>query len=353
MAERPDPSRAWRHRAVGDDHGDQQPCRAITVPLYLELASRHFDAQALVGDIAMGSIVARGVPRHRQSPSEWGCALRHRWPDRVVAARPRIAKLAARAVRARRRRRDRVRARHGARQRRRASSARSSRSTSAALAVSFTISKLAAPRRPAGDRDRAGAADPRRGARDRRRRASLLRTELTPSAARQRRTAPSCSSSGGPRRLALLIATRSRSASRRTRPAAGSAVEQADVVSCSLRLPPSRRASGSGGGGAVALERLDVGEVLAQDRGGADAVERLAVAGHDHRRLLDERLQAAQRREVAVERRRRRQLGDRARREVVAGTRARRAHGIQIAVPSDGVPVGRVQLQLAVSRREQ
>lgn len=67
---------------------------AVTVPLYLELASRHFDAQALVGDIAIGSIVAR-VFLVTVIPVGVGMWLRHRWPDRVMAARPRVAKLAA------------------------------------------------------------------------------------------------------------------------------------------------------------------------------------------------------------------------------------------------------------------
>jgi bile acid:Na+ symporter, BASS family len=67
---------------------------AITVPLYLELASRHFEAQALVGDIAMASIVVR-VFLVTVVPVSVGMWLRHRWPDRVVAARPRVAKLAA------------------------------------------------------------------------------------------------------------------------------------------------------------------------------------------------------------------------------------------------------------------
>jgi bile acid:Na+ symporter, BASS family len=66
---------------------------AITVPLYLELASRHFDAQALVGDIAMGSIVAR-VFLVTVIPVAVGMGLRHRWPERVAAARPRTAKIA-------------------------------------------------------------------------------------------------------------------------------------------------------------------------------------------------------------------------------------------------------------------
>lgn len=67
---------------------------AITIPLYLELASRHFDAQALVGDLAMGSIVAR-VFLVTVIPVGVGMWLRRRFPDRVVAARPRVAKLAA------------------------------------------------------------------------------------------------------------------------------------------------------------------------------------------------------------------------------------------------------------------
>jgi BASS family bile acid:Na+ symporter len=67
---------------------------AITVPLYLELASRHFDAQALVGDLAMGSIVAR-VFLVTVIPVGIGMWLRHRFTARVVASRARVAKLAA------------------------------------------------------------------------------------------------------------------------------------------------------------------------------------------------------------------------------------------------------------------
>jgi BASS family bile acid:Na+ symporter len=66
---------------------------AITVPLYLELASRHFDAQGLIGDIAMRPIVAR-VFLVTVIPVGVGMGLRHRWPDRVVGARPRVAKVA-------------------------------------------------------------------------------------------------------------------------------------------------------------------------------------------------------------------------------------------------------------------
>lgn len=67
---------------------------AITVPIYLELASRHFDAEALVGDVAMGSIVAR-VFLVTVIPVCAGMWLRRRWPERVLAARPLVAKLAA------------------------------------------------------------------------------------------------------------------------------------------------------------------------------------------------------------------------------------------------------------------
>src|SRR5689334_8307024 len=64
---------------------------AITVPLYLELASRHYDAQALVGDVSMGSIVAR-VFLVTVIPVAVGMTLRHRWPERVAAARPHVTK---------------------------------------------------------------------------------------------------------------------------------------------------------------------------------------------------------------------------------------------------------------------
>lgn len=65
---------------------------AITVPLYLELAQRHFDAGALVGDVAMGSVVAR-VFLVTLVPVAAGMAIRARWPERTRAARPAVAKL--------------------------------------------------------------------------------------------------------------------------------------------------------------------------------------------------------------------------------------------------------------------
>ena len=67
---------------------------AITVPAYLELASDHFEAAALVGDLEMGSIVAR-VLLLTIVPVAVGMALRRRWPARVAAARPLIGRLAA------------------------------------------------------------------------------------------------------------------------------------------------------------------------------------------------------------------------------------------------------------------
>lgn len=66
---------------------------AITVPLYLELAQHHFDAGALVGDVAMGGVGAR-VFLITLIPVAAGMAIRARWPQRTVAARPAIAKLA-------------------------------------------------------------------------------------------------------------------------------------------------------------------------------------------------------------------------------------------------------------------
>jgi BASS family bile acid:Na+ symporter len=66
---------------------------AITVPLYLELASHHFDAEALVGDVAMGGVVAR-VVLVTVVPVLLGMAIRARWPQRTQAARPVVAKVA-------------------------------------------------------------------------------------------------------------------------------------------------------------------------------------------------------------------------------------------------------------------
>ena len=65
-------------------------------------------------------------------------------------------------------------------------------------------------------------------------------------------------------------------------------------------------------------QRLEVGDVLAEDRRGAHAVEHLAVPRHDVLGLLDERLEAPQRREVGVARAAFGDPRDLDRREVVA-----------------------------------
>ena len=72
-------------------------------------------------------------------------------------------------------------------------------------------------------------------------------------------------------------------------------------------------------------ERLEVGDVLAEDRRGAHGVEDLAVAGHDVLGLLDERREAAQRREVRVARAALGDPRDLDRREVVAADERPRA----------------------------
>lgn len=65
---------------------------AITVPLFLELGSRHFDAEAIVGDVAMGGIVLR-VFLVTVVPVLVGMWIRDRWPERTIAARPTVAKI--------------------------------------------------------------------------------------------------------------------------------------------------------------------------------------------------------------------------------------------------------------------
>lgn len=65
----------------------------LTVPLALELAQRHFDAAALVGDVSMGGIVAR-VLLITVIPVAVGMALARRWPERVAAVRPRLKRVA-------------------------------------------------------------------------------------------------------------------------------------------------------------------------------------------------------------------------------------------------------------------
>lgn len=65
----------------------------LTVPLALELAQAHFDAGALVGDLSLLGVVAR-VLLITIVPVATGMAVRHRWPEAVAAARPRIARIA-------------------------------------------------------------------------------------------------------------------------------------------------------------------------------------------------------------------------------------------------------------------
>jgi bile acid:Na+ symporter, BASS family len=65
----------------------------LTVPLALELATRHFDAGALVGDVSMGGIVAR-VLLITVIPVATGMALARRWPALIAAARPRVKRAA-------------------------------------------------------------------------------------------------------------------------------------------------------------------------------------------------------------------------------------------------------------------
>lgn len=65
---------------------------ALTVPLFLTLGSRHFDAEAIVGDVAMGGIVLR-VFLVTVVPVLLGMWIRDRWPERTIAARPTVAKV--------------------------------------------------------------------------------------------------------------------------------------------------------------------------------------------------------------------------------------------------------------------
>lgn len=68
-------------------------CAALTVPFFLELASNHFDAQSLVGDVSMAGVVVR-VFLITIVPVAIGMAIRDRWPERTQAARPTVAKIA-------------------------------------------------------------------------------------------------------------------------------------------------------------------------------------------------------------------------------------------------------------------
>ena len=64
---------------------------AITVPLFLGLATTHFGAD--VGDVSMAGVVARvlaTLDAHLVEPIAIGMELRRRWPRRVEAAYPRV-----------------------------------------------------------------------------------------------------------------------------------------------------------------------------------------------------------------------------------------------------------------------
>lgn len=65
----------------------------VTVPLALELAQRHFDADALAGQLSMGGVVAR-VLLITVVPVAIGMTLQHRWPAWADAVRPRLARVA-------------------------------------------------------------------------------------------------------------------------------------------------------------------------------------------------------------------------------------------------------------------
>ena len=65
----------------------------ITVPLFLELATQHFDASSFNEEVGMGGIVAR-VLLITVVPLSIGMYLRHRSPTRVMAAEGRIRNIA-------------------------------------------------------------------------------------------------------------------------------------------------------------------------------------------------------------------------------------------------------------------
>jgi BASS family bile acid:Na+ symporter len=68
-------------------------CAIVTVPLALELASSHFDAERFVDDISMAGIVAR-VLLITVIPVSIGMALAHRHPQRVAELLPRVKRVA-------------------------------------------------------------------------------------------------------------------------------------------------------------------------------------------------------------------------------------------------------------------
>jgi bile acid:Na+ symporter, BASS family len=65
----------------------------LTVPLFLELATSHFGAEGFVDDVGMIGIVVR-VLAITVAPLSVGMYLRHRAPDRIAAAEPRVRAVA-------------------------------------------------------------------------------------------------------------------------------------------------------------------------------------------------------------------------------------------------------------------
>ena len=100
---------------------------------------------------------------------------------------------------------------------------------------------------------------------------------------------------------------------------------------------------------AAGAQRLQVGAVLAEDRRRARAVHRRAVTGHDVLGLLDQRLEAVQRRDIGV--RGAVQPRDLDRRQVVADHQHARP-GHPDRHPVLGVALRRLQLELAIADLE-
>ncbi len=68
-------------------------CAIVTVPLALELAASHFDAERFVDDVSMLGIVLR-VLLITVIPVSIGMALAHRHPQRVAELLPRVKRIA-------------------------------------------------------------------------------------------------------------------------------------------------------------------------------------------------------------------------------------------------------------------
>ena len=65
----------------------------VTVPLYLELSTSHFDAVGFGEDVGMAGVVAR-VFLITVVPLSIGMFLRARWPERAIALEPRVKRIA-------------------------------------------------------------------------------------------------------------------------------------------------------------------------------------------------------------------------------------------------------------------